>query len=167
MLPGLINQVSLDWSKDINYYLPTIKRYKDKLYLWKSPSGPNLGGAKEPGLSGTGNYWQLINDVIATTTHPRPDDTTSSDWNNFAEDGTYFVQSIRGKTKNAPLDIDAWWWVKVSTCIHNNKKNILLVARMHSTATSDSSRGSAHVLSRCFDGSRWGAWVYDYTAYAG
>ena len=45
MLPGLINQVSLDWSKDINYYLPTIKRYKDKLYLWISPSGPNLGGA--------------------------------------------------------------------------------------------------------------------------
>ena len=50
MLPGIINQVALDWSSGNNYYIPTIKRHKDKVYLWIAASGPQLGGPKEPGL---------------------------------------------------------------------------------------------------------------------
>ena len=66
MLPGIISQVSLDWSEGVDYYIPTIKRYKDKLYMWIAASGPQLGGPKEPDSSP--QYWQVIDAATATTT---------------------------------------------------------------------------------------------------
>lgn len=157
MLPGIISQVSLDWSEGVDYYIPTIKRYKDKIYLWIAASGPQLGGPKEPGASP--QYWQVIDTCIVPHTVLHEEEN----WDDMKMDGKFLMQSLKGISVNPPIDITSYWWLDVSTVTLDNKLQVLQVARKHTTDVG----GSAQVLSRVYDGTTWGSWSYNYSQYAG
>ena len=89
----------------------------------------------------------------------------NNDFNNLTDSGVYFIQTTQGITQNSPIDITAYWWVKVTTDIDSddsNNKNILQEVRLHST----DSGGAAYSLARC-KGTNWGPWEYAYTQFAG
>ena len=60
MQPQLLSQISMEWKSDVNYYMPTLKVYQDRIYMWLKPSGPNLGGAKTPGADNAKEYWKKV-----------------------------------------------------------------------------------------------------------
>lgn len=87
----------------------------------------------------------------------------NNDFNNLTDSGVYFIQTTQGITQNTPIDITAYWWVKVTAAVEaDGFKNILQEARLHST----DSGGAAYSLARC-KGTNWGPWEYAYTQFAG
>lgn len=87
----------------------------------------------------------------------------NNDFNNLTDSGVYFIQSTEGITQNTPIDITAYWWVKVTAAVEaDGFKNILQEARLHNTE----SGGAAYSLARCKD-TNWGPWEYAYTQFAG
>lgn len=86
----------------------------------------------------------------------------NNDFNNLTDSGVYFIKTTQGTTKNSPIDLTAYWWVKVTTIELDDYKNILQEARLHST----DSGGAAYSLARC-KGEKWGTWEYAYTQFAG
>lgn len=86
----------------------------------------------------------------------------NNDFNNLTDSGVYFIQTTQGITQNSPIDITAYWWVKVTAVGEEGYKNILQEARLHST----DSGGAAYSLARC-KGENWGPWEYAYTQFAG
>ena len=86
----------------------------------------------------------------------------NNDFNNLTDSGVYFIPTTQGITQNSPIDITAYWWVKVTAIDLDDYKNILQEARLHST----DSGGAAYSLARC-KGEIWGPWEYAYTQFAG
>lgn len=162
MLPGIINQVSLDWDRNVNYHIATIKRHNGKLYEWVAPSGPQLGGSKEPGED-TAAYWKSLDTII----NPSTGQAEVEDLNELVTTGKYFIHTIQGETLNPPKDVTADWWLEVSTYKTADRVLILQEARMHSTETGSAATGNAQFLSRCCDGGTWGSWSYNYSQFAG
>lgn len=97
-----------------------------------------------------------IGDIIDSTK------LLNNDFNNLTNSGIYFVKSTKGRTKNSPIDLTAFWWVKVTAAVTKDDKNILQEVRLHST----DSGGVAYSLARC-KGTIWGPWEYAYTQFAG
>lgn len=97
-----------------------------------------------------------IGDIIDSTK------LLNNDFNNLTNSGIYFVKSTKGTTKNSPIDLTAFWWVKVTAAVTEDDKNILQEVRLHST----DSGGVAYSLARC-KGTTWGPWEYAYTQFAG
>ena len=87
----------------------------------------------------------------------------NNDFNNLTDSGVYFIQTTQGITQNTPIDITAYWWVKVTAAVEaDGFRNILQEARLHST----DSGGAAYSLARC-KGTNWGPWEFAYTQFAG
>ena len=97
-----------------------------------------------------------IGDIINST------NLLNDDFNNLTNSGIYYVKSTKGTTKNSPIDLTAFWWVKVTAAVTEDSTNILQEARLHST----DSGGAAYSLARC-KGIIWGPWEYAYTQFAG
>ena len=141
-------------------------------------------------LDGKWSSWVKVIDEtdLATTSTPgimQPDNTTitvkggvisakametikditvlNNDFNNLTDSGVYFIKTTQGITKNSPIDLTAYWWVKVTTAVEaDGSKHVLQEARLHST----DSGGVAYSLARC-KGTTWGPWEYAYTQFAG
>lgn len=112
-----------------------------------------------------GTYWIMLNadDAAISLTSAN----ISNTFNNLTTTGEYYVTTIAGTTKNAPLDVSSGWWVKVRTAQTTAGVQILQEARMHSVTASTVSAGAANVLIRCYNGSTWGPWEYSYAQFAG
>lgn len=157
MLPGIVLQTDLDWKNTVNYYIPTIKRYNNKLYAWLAPNGPQLGGAKTPGTTAGASYWKLLEDYF-TLFRGTQLSGNATDWNLYVDMGWWLVYNVKGTTLHAPVDETSWWWV----CVANCNGNILQEARRFNVTN----QTGAEKLSRQRNTTgTWGPWVYDYAQY--
>lgn len=157
MLPGIIPQVNLDWDISTNYTIPTIKRHRNKLYMWLAPSGPQLGGAKTPGTDEGSSFWQNLDEIVAMASIV----LNENDWNNIRTPGRYFIHSEKDVTLNAPMNITSWWWVDVSSAHPEGQECVLQEAIRHST-----DENTGYALHRCCDAETWGKWGYTYSQFS-
>lgn len=140
-------------------------------------SETNLATTSAPGITQPDNTTITVkNGVISAKAMETITDITvfNNDFNNLTDSGVYFIQTTQGITQNSPIDITAYWWVKVTTDIDSDdseNKNILQEVRLHST----DSGGAAYSLARCMGTiwgpgpqiAIWGPWEYAYTQFAG
>lgn len=155
MLPGIIQQINLDWSPTVNYYIPTLKRFNKKLWDWLAPNGPQLGGVRMPGEDGSESYWRLVDLII----NPVCTFFETSNWDTATQSGKFIIPTIADVTINPPKNITAWWWVDITSF----QGNILQEARLFSTEPSLASK-----LARQYDANKdvWSDWHYAYAQYS-
>lgn len=160
MLPGIINQLNLDWDNSTNYYLPTLKRHNSKLFAWLAPNGPQLGGVKEPGTPLGSAFWQTLDNIVT----PLSINIDTSDWNNITVPGKFFIRTTQNVTANPPMNITSDWWVEVSLCYPTDGRQIQILQEATRHVTDPN---TGYMLHRCFDGGNWGPWGYAYTQFSG
>lgn len=136
-------------------------------YPWvKVVNGTDLATASTPGIVKPDNTTITVkNGIISAKAMETIKDIPvfNNDFNNLTDSGVYFIPTTYGITKNSPIDMTAYWWVKVTAAVEaDGFKNILQEARLHSTDPG----GAAYSLARC-KGTIWGPWEYAYTQFAG
>lgn len=178
--PGYLIVFSPTSSDRVYYQMLTLHHYKsihtrfyiDSAGAWSSwikvIDETDLATSSTPGIVQADNTTITVqNGVISAKAMKTIKDIPvfNNDFNNLTDSGVYFIQTTQGITQNSPIDITAYWWVKVTTDIDSDdseNKNILQEVRLHST----DSGGAAYSLARC-KGTNWGPWEYAYTQFAG
>lgn len=139
---------------------------KPKGYLPVRPG--NLMPGKTYTILYNGTYWVIISQIDETITIDTADSYMSNNFDNLTDAGEYLIYSKKDTTKNAPLNVDASWWLRVRTIYStaNSRMQVLQDARMNYVDASSAAAGAANYLVRCFDGTNWGAWEYSYSQFA-
>ena len=113
-----------------------------------------------------GTYWQLTSGGGGGSIATNGTGIYNNNLNNLTVAGRYFITTT-ASTPNTPLAIAASWWVDVSVYNNGSSAQILQEARLHSADGNSATQGPANLLVRCYDGTKWGAWSYQYAMFAG
>lgn len=113
-----------------------------------------------------GTYWQLTSGGGGGSIATNGTGIYNNNLNNLTVAGRYFITTT-ASTPNAPLAVAGSWWVDVSVYNNGSSAQILQEARLHSANGNSATQGPANILVRCYDGSKWGEWAYQYAMFAG
>ena len=112
-------------------------------------------------------YNELIDKINEETEVGDGTTEINNDFNNLSKTGKFLVHTVKGTTKNAPIDVTGDWWVDVSVYGSGTSKKVLQEAVLHGTSSSSATSGPANRLVRCCSNTTWGSWQYSYSQFAG
>lgn len=112
-------------------------------------------------------YNELIDKINEETEVGNGTTEINNDFNNLLKTGKFLVHTVKGTTKNAPIDVTGDWWVDVSVYGSGTSKKVLQEAVLHGTSSSSATSGPANRLVRCCSNTTWGSWQYSYSQFAG
>lgn len=112
-------------------------------------------------------YDELIDKINEKTEVGNETTEINNDFNNLSKTGKFLVHTVKGTTKNAPIDVTGDWWVDVSVYGSGTSKKVLQEAVLHGTSSSSANAGPANRLVRCCTNTTWSPWQYSYSQFAG
>lgn len=112
-------------------------------------------------------YDELIDKINEKTEVGNETTEINNDFNNLSKTGKFLVHTVKGTTKNAPIDVTGDWWVDVSVYGSGTSKMVLQEAVLHGTSSSSATSGPANRLVRCCTNTTWSPWQYSYSQFAG
>lgn len=112
-------------------------------------------------------YDELLDKINEKTEVGNGTTEINNDFNNLSKTGKFLVHTVKGTTKNPPINITGDWWVDVFTYGSGSSKKILQEALLHGTSSSSATSGPANRLVRCCTNTTWSPWQYSYSQFAG
>ena len=112
-------------------------------------------------------YEELLDKISEETEVGNGTTEINNDFNNLLKTGKFLVHTVKGTTKNAPIDVTGDWWVDVFVYGSGTSKKVLQEAVLHGTSSSSATSGPANRLVRCCTNTTWSSWQYSYSQFAG